>query len=46
MVNLREKMEKDTLELKYLAIQQDMLMRRKEEFERTKQEKDRKGFER
>lgn len=29
MVNLRERMEKDTLELKYLAIQQDMLMRKK-----------------
>jgi hypothetical protein len=33
---LKEKIESDTLELRYLNIQQDVLRRRKEEYERNR----------
>lgn len=44
--NLKEKIEGDSLQLKYLNIQQDILLRRKEEFEQYKADSLKKSIER
>lgn len=46
VTNLKEKIESDSLELKYLNIQQDILLRRKEEFEQYKADSIKKSIER
>lgn len=44
--SLKEKIEGDSLQLKYLNIQQDILLRRKEEFEQYKADSLKKSHER